>query len=296
MFEQLHNFLSTTPFTDYRIILLLVGCGAVVGFINTIAGMATAISYGLFMMMGLPINVANGTTRVGVLLQFITTSVIFKKKGYLDMKTGWKVGIPVGCGAIFGALLAAVLHVKVIEIVMAILLPIMSILLFIDRKKVAARRSAGEPVAPQQDSAKSSAQHNSGEPVATQQHYRPGLSDVWVFLIFTAIGVYGGFTHSGVGLLIMFGSFFLLGLDMIRSNAIKQFAVTIYTPLALAVFIIYGQVHWGIALIYAVGNVIGGIIGSYASIKGGEKFIKIFVTIIIITMCTILIIRHVGGG
>ena len=248
MFEQLHNFLSTTPFTDYRIVLLLVGVGAFVGFINTIAGMATAISYGLFMMMGLPINVANGTTRVGVLLQFITTSAIFKKKGYLDMKTGWKVGIPVGCGAIFGALLAAVLHVKVIEIVMAILLPIMSILLFVDRKKVALKRQEEE------------------------SYTGSRLSDFWIFLIFTAIGVYGGFTHSGVGLLIMFGSFFFLGLDMIRSNAIKQFAVTVYTPLALAVFIIYGQVHWGIALIYAAGNIIGGVAGSYASIKGGEKF------------------------
>ena len=269
MFEQLHNFLSTTPFTDYRIILLLVGVGAIVGFINTIAGMATAISYGLFMMMGLPINVANGTTRVGVLLQFITTSVIFKKKGYLDMKTGWKVGIPVGCGAIFGALLAAVLHVKVIEIVMAILLPIMSILLFIDRKKVAAKRQEAQGI--------------------TESR----LSDLWIFLIFTAIGVYGGFTHSGVGLLIIFGSYFFLGLDMIRSNAVKQFAVTVYTPLALTIFIIYGQVHWGIALIYAAGNIIGGIAGSYASIKGGEKFIKIFVTIIIITMCTALIIKQI---
>ena len=268
MFEQLHNFLSTTPFTDYRIILILVVCGAVVGFINTIAGMATAISYGLFMMMGLPINVANGTTRVGVLLQFITTSAIFRKKGYLDMKTGWKVGIPVGCGAIFGALLAAVLHVKVIEILMAILLPIMSILLFVDRKKVALKRQEEEG------------------------YTGSRLSDIWIFLIFMAIGVYGGFTHSGVGLLIMFGSFFLLGLDMIRSNAIKQFAVTVYTPLALAVFIVYGQVHWGIALIYAAGNIIGGVAGSYASIKGGEKFIKIFVTVIIITMCTALIIRH----
>ena len=68
-------------------IILLICCGAFVGFINTIAGMATALSYGLFMMMGLPINVANGTTRVGVLLQFLTTSAIFKKEGYLDMKT-----------------------------------------------------------------------------------------------------------------------------------------------------------------------------------------------------------------
>ena len=56
-------------------IILLICCGAFVGFINTIAGMATALSYGLFMMMGLPINVANGTTRVGVLLQFLTTMV-----------------------------------------------------------------------------------------------------------------------------------------------------------------------------------------------------------------------------
>ncbi|MBP5517554.1 MAG: sulfite exporter TauE/SafE family protein [Bacteroidales bacterium] len=263
MFEQLQQFLSSTPVTDYRIILILVGCGIFVGFINTIAGMATAISYGLFMMMGLPINVANGTTRVGVLLQFMTTSAIFKKKGYLDMKTGWKVGIPVGCGAIFGALLAAVLKVKIIEIVMAVLLPIMSILLFVDKKKLSSRRAAG-----------------------------PSLSDLWIFLIFTAIGVYGGFTHSGVGLLIIFGSYFFLGLDMIRSNAIKQFAVTVYTPLALTVFIIYGQVNWAIALIYAVGNIIGGILGSYASIKGGEKFIKIFVTIIIITMSTLLIIKQ----
>ncbi|MBO7562247.1 MAG: sulfite exporter TauE/SafE family protein [Bacteroidales bacterium] len=263
MFEQLQQFLSSTPVTDYRIILILVGCGIFVGFINTIAGMATAISYGLFMMMGLPINVANGTTRVGVLLQFMTTSAIFKKKGYLDMKTGWKVGIPVGCGAIFGALLAAVLKVKIIEIVMAVLLPIMSILLFVDKKRLSSRRAAG-----------------------------PSLSDLWIFLIFTAIGVYGGFTHSGVGLLIIFGSYFFLGLDMIRSNAIKQFAVTVYTPLALTVFIIYGQVNWAIALIYAVGNIIGGILGSYASIKGGEKFIKIFVTIIIITMSTLLIIKQ----
>ena len=256
MIEQIQTFLATTPVTDYRMIILLISVGIFVGFINTIAGMATALSYGLFMMMGLPINVANGTTRVGVLLQFITTSAIFKKKGYLNVKTGWKVGIPVGLGAIFGALLAAVLKVKVIEIVMAILLPIICLLLFIDKSRFARINTESKN------------------------------SNLLIFLIFTVIGVYGGFTHSGVGLLIMFGSFFFLGLDMIRSNAIKQFAVTIYTPLALAVFIIYGQVNWTIALIYAIGNIIGGVAGSYASIKGGEKFIKVFVTIVIVIMCT----------
>ena len=65
--------------------------------------MATAVSYGLFMALGLPINIANGTTRLGVLLQFLTYSVIGKKKGDLDIKTGAKVGIQVGVGEGVGA-------------------------------------------------------------------------------------------------------------------------------------------------------------------------------------------------
>ena len=294
MLEQLHNFLISTPVSDYRIITILIVCGTVVGFINTIAGMATAISYGLFMMMGLPINVANGTTRVGVLLQFLTTSVIFKKKGYLDMKIGWKVGIPVGCGAIIGALLAAVLQAKIIEIVMAILLPIMSILLFIDKRKIVATQATKKP----EDKTtagieQAESNHLSQQTTAiVEQRTKAPNNSIGITAIFTAIGIYGGFTHSGVGLLIIFGSFFMLGLDMIHSNAIKQFAVTIYTPLALIVFIIYGQVNWAVALIYAIGNIIGGVIGSYASIKGGERFIKIFVTIIIITMSTILVVKQ----
>ena len=310
MLEQLHNFLISTPVSDYRIITILIVCGTVVGFINTIAGMATAISYGLFMMMGLPINVANGTTRVGVLLQFLTTSVIFKKKGYLDMKIGWKVGIPVGCGAIIGALLAAVLQAKIIEIVMAILLPIMSILLFIDKRKIVATQASKKPenktttgieqaennhLSQKTTAIVEQVENNRLSQKTTsivEQRIKSPNNSIWITAIFTAIGIYGGFTHSGVGLLIIFGSFFMLGLDMIHSNAIKQFAVTIYTPLALIVFIIYGQVNWAVALIYAIGNIIGGVIGSYASIKGGERFIKIFVTIIIITMSTVLVIKQ----
>ena len=63
MLEHIHTFLTTTPFYDWRIVLLLIGVGTFVGFINTIAGLATALSYALFMLLGLPINVANGTTR-----------------------------------------------------------------------------------------------------------------------------------------------------------------------------------------------------------------------------------------
>ena len=80
--EQIAEYLQNASIYSPGIIIILITVGFIVGFINTIAGMATAISYGLFMALGLPINIANGTTRLGVLLQFLTSSVIFKKKGY----------------------------------------------------------------------------------------------------------------------------------------------------------------------------------------------------------------------
>lgn len=269
MLENFFEYLHTAPLYSPGIISLLIGIGFFVGFINTIAGMATAISYGVFMAMGLPINVANGTTRFGVLSQFLVSSVIFKKKGYLNLKTGTRVGIPVGIGALLGAEFAAILRPHIIETIMGIILPVMAILLFIDTGKITKKinRPEGEE----------------STPLAW-----------WKTIAFIFIGIYGGFTHAGVGLLIMFGSFFMLGLDMLRSNAIKQFAVVIYTPIALLIFIFHGQVNWPIALIYAVGNVAGGIAGSYASIKGGAKFIKISVALVIFLMSGWLLYKNIG--
>ncbi len=260
MIENILHFLQTTPITSPIMLAILISLGFVVGFINTVAGMATAISYAFFMAMGLPINIANGTTRVGVITQFVASSIVYKKKGYLDTKTGWQVGIPVGIGALVGAEFVAILKPALIEVIMGALLPIMAILLFVDTKKI------------------------TGSPTSKITW--------WKFIIYIFIGIYGGFTHAGVGLLIMFGSFFMIGVDMLRANAIKQFAVVVYTPIALLVFIIHGQIDWGLALIYAVGNTAGGIAGSYASIKGGDKFIKICVAIIVVIMSSWLIWRN----
>ncbi|MEF9931128.1 MAG: sulfite exporter TauE/SafE family protein [Bacteroidales bacterium] len=282
MVETFLNYLHTAPLFSPGIIALLIGIGFFVGFINTIAGMATAISYAVFMAMGLPINVANGTTRLGVFAQFLVSSAIFKKKGYLDVKVGAHVGIPVGIGAFVGAELAAILRPQLIETIMGILLPIMAILLFVDTSKLGAKAKSTLGLT---NSKQSNVENKIEQPCAKSFTW-------WKTIAFIIIGIYGGFTHAGVGLLIMFGSFFMLGLDMLRSNAIKQFAVVIYTPIALMIFIFHGQVNWPIALIYAIGNIAGGVAGSYASIKGGAKFIKASVALAIFVMSGWLLYKN----
>lgn len=253
MMEQIAVFLSSTPYWDPRMIILLIAVGAFVGFINTVAGLATVISYSLFMIMGMPINIANATSRVGVLLQFSANSLIFKKEGLLDVKLATKVGIPVAVGALFGAEMAAVFRTDIIEVVTGILLPLIAMLLFVDKKKFSEKY------------------HIAGGAKMSPVKY----------VIFFIIGVYGGFTHAGIGLLVIFGSFIFLGQDLLHSNAIKQLTTVIYTPVALVIFAIHGQINWPVALIYAVGNVLGGVVASKVAIKWGEKFIKISVVAVV---------------
>ena len=261
--ERFTHFLSTADLWSPEIVAILIGVGFLVGFVNTIAGLASAISYALFMAMGMPVNVANGTTRPGVLLQFFVNSILFKRAGVLPVRTAFRVGIPIAIGSLAGAHLAAHIIPQIFEWIMACSLPVLASLLYIDTRSVA--------ITPQ------------GKDVE--------LSPIKFFL-FILIGFYGGFTHAGVGLLIIFGSVFLLGMDLLRANAIKQFAVVVYTPVALTVFILNDKINWPVALIYAVGNVAGGWWGSHISIRKGAKFIRWSITICVTLISFWLIYRQ----
>ena len=162
--ESIMTFFSTTPYWDPAMIAVLIAVGAFVGFVNTVAGLATVISYSLFMFMGMPINIANATSRVGVLLQFSANSMIFRKEGILDVSLATKVGIPVALGALLGAEMAAVFRTDVIEIVTGIVLPLIASLLFVDKKKFSEKY------------------HISAQPEMSPLKY----------IIFFIIGIYGG--------------------------------------------------------------------------------------------------------
>lgn len=66
----------------FWIVILLITVGFLVGFINTIAGSGAIISYSVFMLLGLPAHIANGTIRVGVIMQTLSASITFKKNRF----------------------------------------------------------------------------------------------------------------------------------------------------------------------------------------------------------------------
>ena len=55
-------------------IVLLLASGVLVGIINTLGGGGSVITMSLFMAMGMPIGIANGTNRIAVLMQNLSST------------------------------------------------------------------------------------------------------------------------------------------------------------------------------------------------------------------------------
>ena len=67
----------------YFLYPIIVIAGFFTGFINTLAGSGSVLALIALNLAGLPINIANGTNRVGILLQNSVATYGFKKQGNL---------------------------------------------------------------------------------------------------------------------------------------------------------------------------------------------------------------------
>ncbi|MBO7007497.1 MAG: sulfite exporter TauE/SafE family protein, partial [Pseudomonadales bacterium] len=96
---------------EYELSIVMVSLlflvGVISGFINTLAGGGSMLTLPAMMMMGMPADVANGTNRVGVLVQSLTGAKGFNDQDRLDRSAILPVLVPTILGALVGSLLAS---------------------------------------------------------------------------------------------------------------------------------------------------------------------------------------------
>lgn len=235
-------------------IILLVASGVVVGIINTLAGGGSVISMSLFMAMGLPIGVANGTNRIAVVMQNLSASLTFLRKRMLDVRSGLKLSVPAVIGNIIGSMVALEVSETIFRICLGAVLSVILVYMIFDNRK----------------------RHIHGGHRLTI-HW-------WHYLWFFAIGFYGGYIYIGLGYVILAVTIWSMHLDIITANVIKGFVIFVSTPFALAVFMINGQVDYAVGLLHGAGNVIGAVLASHFAIGWGVKFVRIF-TLVIVLVC-----------
>lgn len=250
------------------IVLSLIFSGLLVGFINTLAGGGTIISISLFMILGLPITVANGTNRIAVLLQTLTSTATFRKNKLLDVKKGFYLGIPTILGSIAGAYVAVDIDEKIFERAFAIIMLIMLFFIIYKPEKWL-----------------------NGQENLISKKITP-----LQWITYLLIGFYGGFIHVGVGYFILGALVLSSGYDLVRANAIKVFIVLLYAPFTIIVFIINNQINYEYGLIHSIGNIIGAYIASKYAITWGSNFVRwVVIVIIVITSAQLLGLIDLSG-
>lgn len=237
---------------NWNEIILLLASGVLVGIINTLGGGGSVITMSLFMAMGMPIGLANGTNRIAVLLQNFSATVAFLRKGMLHIRSGVLLSLPAILGNIFGAMVATKVDESVFKICLSVVLAIILIYLLLG---------------------KDNEQVTGGHGLKIRW---------WHYIVFFIVGFYGGYIYIGLGFLILAVAIWTMKLDIITANVIKGFVIFLSTPFALAVFIYNGQVEWMAGLLHGVGNIVGALLASHWAMSWGVKFVRWFTLFIIV--------------
>jgi len=235
-------------------IIILICSGIIVGFINTLAGGGTVISLSVFIFLGLPPLVANGTNRVAVVFQNATAVVYFQKNKLISWRKIIHFAIPVIIGSISGAAIAGLISSKLFLYIFAGAVILFGIAMIFNPDRFLYERT---------------------------ELVNRNIS-VWQYVIYFLLGIYGGFVHVGIGYLFLVVLVLSNGYDIMKANVIKNVLVLCYVPFSVFVFALQGNIYWSYGLIHAIGNIIGAGLAAQLAIKKGAPFIRYIVLILII--------------
>ena len=232
-----------------------IGVGFLAAFLNTVGGGGSLFSVPILTFMGLPITVANATSRVALLFQNIFAVGGFRSK---RVELPWPYSLYLGLASLGGGVIGSFLASRVPDAVFTrifVAVMIISLVLII------------------YDPFKSS-----GEERLTPR------SQVIGAIFFFFIGIYGGFVQAGIGFLIIAVLSLVNNLSLVRSNYVKVFAAIVYTAVSVIVFAIQDKILWFTGLVLAIGHALGGWFASRWSVDAGEVWIKRVMIVSVLAM------------
>lgn len=226
-------------------VLLLSGVAA--GFINSMAGGGSLLTLPALMLVGLPPDVANGTNRLGILVQSITSYIDYRRSGIKGFGRNFLFLIPLCVGAIAGALTVDYVPNEYLNYIIVAAMLLAASSLFIQPSKWS-------------------------KPIGSVPTTFVRNPLAWIAIMM--VGFYAGFIQVGANFMVLTILVLWGGFDLLHANAFKQLAQLAFTLLVLPIFIANGNVSWFPGLFLAVGSAIGAWIGARLAVKRGAKLVR----------------------
>ncbi len=233
-------------------IYILVGISAAI--VNTLAGGASIFTLSAMIFFNIPIGIANGTNRLGLLVQQGSGAYSFFRKGLFSWKNEYKLVLIILAGALVGSFIV----VDIPEIILKNIIGFMMLALFglmLFKKKLKFKKP---------------------------KHLKKRSKIFYV--LFFLIGIYGGFIQVGVGLIILTLIPLFCNYSLLKTTALKLIIISTYTFPVLMVFIYNNQIAWKPGIALALGQWLGAKIVSKYMVKSKniEKYINYLILIMLL--------------
>lgn len=232
------------------------------GFIDSVAGGGGLLMVPAYLLAGLPPHVTLGTNK---LVSTCGTSVAvfnFVRKGKTSLKIILSGVLFVLLGAFIGSKTILLVDQDLVGKIIVFLLPVGVVATLYPKKNVA--RS---------------------ETLSKIDFY------LKIPLIGFIVGFYDGFFGPGTGSFLALSFYVFLKLNLIEATANAKVFNLISNIGALIAFVIGGKVLYTLGLPLAGASMFGNYMGSYLAIKKGEKFIKLFLVIVLAILFVTLVWR-----
>lgn len=236
------------------------------GFMNTVAGGGSILTYPILILLGYPPQVANGTIRVTVMLQNLVAVPAYAREGKFLPKESLLLGTVAIPSAFLGSMLAAELDPDPFRDLSAVLLLLVLGTVFLNPRAWLREKSA--------------------------EHIR------WVPVLgwMSLVGFYGGFFQLGVGVPFLAAAVLAGGWDLLSANSLKVTVVLLYTAIPVFVFSKYGQVDWTAGIILGAGHMIGAWIGARSAARKGPGWVRWVIVAAVVAAVAKMIWEKTQGG
>ncbi|MGO4616650.1 sulfite exporter TauE/SafE family protein [Nocardia sp. 2YAB30] len=245
--------------------LAVFGAGIAAGGINTIVGSGTLITFPVLLAFGVPPVTANVSNTIGLVPGSISGVHGYRRELAGQRARLLRLGAASLLGGITGAVLLLVLPADAFKAIVPILI-IAALVLVVVQPRLAhwvkRQRENGDTPVPAH-----------GGPI--------------LFAAIYATGVYGGYFGAAQGVLLIG----LLGVfvheDMQRLNGVKNALALIVNGVSALIFIVVANVNWRVAVLIALGSIIGGQLGA----RLGRRMPPTVLRAVIVVVGVIAVVR-----
>ncbi len=112
-------------------------------------------------------------------------------------------------------------------------------------------------------------------------------------LLALAIGAYDGFFGPGTGTFLIVGFVTLCGRSLLHASADAKVVNFASNLAAVAIFAWRGTIVWEVALPMAVGQLLGGVVGTRLALRGGARIVRAMVLVVSTVLIAKLIYQFV---